>query len=104
MWKVNVIDIQMTEGDYGIALPVTIEGIDHEVNDSVAFTVKDKVDGDPLILNVYVLETAPTFDIIMDRNDELPVGEYVYTMDWLRGTQFRCNIISCGVFRVVNKA
>ena len=34
----------------------------------------------------------------------LPVGDYVYALDWYRDEVFMCNIIPQGVFRVVKKA
>ena len=33
MWVVNKNDLTMAEGDYGIALPITVSGIEFTAND-----------------------------------------------------------------------
>ena len=46
MWDVRNSDLSMTEGDFGIILPVTISGATLEADDSIRLTIKDTQNGE----------------------------------------------------------
>lgn len=96
----------MVEKDYGLALPVVIEGTTLGENDTIKITVKKRIDGDVIIEKDYsnIQDNQLGFVLTEAESDLLPVGTYVYRLDWYQNGSFMCNIIPTGQFRVVNKA
>lgn len=99
MWAVDENEITMCEGDYGIDLPITLN-VELADNENLQITVKDAMNGNTLLtksfkdaLNLTAAETA-----------NLPVGKYIYSLDWYRNSVFLCNIIPAAKFKVVDKA
>ena len=100
MWAVDENEISMCEGDYGIDLPIALNGVDLASNENLQITIKDAMNGNTLLtksfkdnLNLTAAETA-----------YLPVGKYIYSLDWYRNSVFLCNIIPAAKFKVVDKA
>lgn len=106
MWAVSGHEIKMTEGDYGIKLPITISGTTLTENDVIKFTLKDKLNGSVIIENDYsnIVQNTVNLELTAAESALLPVGDYVYSLDWYQGGTFMCNIIAIGKYKVVEKA
>lgn len=106
MWNVNDTNLQMTEGDYGIELPVTINGTTLASTDSLKFTFKTAVNGEVIMEKDYTNIVDNTADLELTETESalFPAGVYIYTLDWYQSGSFMCNIISGSTFKVVDKA
>lgn len=104
MWNVNGITLNMTEGDWGVKLPVTVTGVTFAANDSVR--IKIQRDETTIIEKEYTNITQNTFDLEFTEAESalLPVGSYLYSLDWYQDGAFMCNIIPSGLFVVGDKA
>ena len=104
MWNVNGITLNMTEGDWGVKLPVTVTGVTFTANDSVRIKIQR---GETTIIEKeYTNITQNTFDLEFTEAESalLPVGSYLYSLDWYQDGAFMCNIIPSGLFVVGDKA
>lgn len=106
MWVVAGNTLQMAEDDYGLALPVTIEGTTLGENDSIRIVIKKRIDGNVILTKEFTNITQNTVELVLTEAESelLPVGSYVYSLDWYQDGTFMCNIILSGVLKVVNKA
>lgn len=104
MWNVNGITLNMTEGDWGVKLPVTVTGVTFTANDSVR--IKIQRDETTIIEKEYTNITQNTFDLEFTEAESalLHVGSYLYSLDWYQDGAFMCNIIPSGMFLVGDKA
>ena len=104
MWKATGNNMQMTVGDFGIELPVTISGISFNASDSVRFDIKN---GDTSVLQktfTNVSDNTVTLELTEEESALFKVGVYLYSLDWYRDGVFMCNLVEYGIFRVVDKA
>lgn len=104
MWNVNGITLNMTEGDWGVKLPVTVTGVTFTANDSVRIKIQR---GETTIIEKeYTNITQNTFDLEFTEAESalFPVGSYLYSLDWYQDGAFMCNIIPSGMFLVGDKA
>ena len=106
MWRVSVLNLTMTEGDYGIQLPVTINGTTFAANDSVKLTIKDKPNGTVIVEKTFtnIQHNTVNLEITEAESALLPVGVYAYILDWYQSGAFMCNVIENATFKVVDKA
>lgn len=106
MWIANNLDFKMVEGDWGVELPITFEDITLTASDELKFVIKSASDGDVLVTKVFTNISENTINLALTASETalLPVGTYVYSLDWYQSGAFMCNLVPCGVFRVVNKA
>lgn len=103
MWQSNDINIQMTEGDYGIELPITISGVTLGASDSIKITVKQ---GEQTVLSKEFTDIqSNTVKLVLTEQESasLPVGMYLYSLDWYQDGTFMCNIVPSGLFKVGDK-
>lgn len=105
-WYVNGNNLQMAEGDYGIALPVTITGVTFVAADSVKLTFKDRMNGNTILTKDFtnISQNTVSLELTAAESALLPVGSYVYSLDWHQNGAFMCNIIPCATLKVVDKA
>ena len=127
MWKATDTTIQMAEGDYGIALPVTVSGAALGSSETIKFTFKRAMNGETVLTKEYSApsqigeivdwgngggysRSAPaapnTVNLEFSEAESalFPVGVYFYSMDWYQDGNFLCNIIPAGILKVVDKA
>ena len=105
MWGVIGNNLQMAEGDYGLTLPITISGTELTAADTIKLTIKRTRNGEAIIeRDMIPSENTVNFTITAAESAQLPVGVYVYALDWYRNGQFMCNIIPIGTLKVVDKA
>lgn len=106
MWMVNKHSLQMTEGDWGVELPISINGVTLTDQDEVLFTVKTVNNGTKLLEKTFSNITDNTVRLSFTEAESalLPRGVYVYSLDWYQNNVFFCNIIPSAEFKVVDKA
>lgn len=97
--------ISMVEGDYGISLPLTINGITIDETDKLNFFIKDVKGEKKIIDQTYEQIKNNTFDLKFSKeeSDKLKVGKYRYAIDWYKENKFNCNIIKNNDFQVEDK-
>ena len=105
-WKVNGLNIAMTEEDYGIELPLKINGVTLDAQDSIKLTFKDGNNGETILEKTFNEITDNTVKIVFSDTESalFPIGAYVYRIDWYQDGNFMCNIVESAAFRVVDKA
>ena len=105
-WNVTNQNLTMAEGDYGIALPVEIIGVELDNQDSIKLTFKDEMNGDTILEKNYdgIVDNTISLEFTEEESALFPVGGYVYCLDWYQNGNFMCNIITSAQFRVVDKA
>lgn len=108
MWNVNGTALKMAEGDWGIALPIKISGVTLGANDSVRITIKSSINGmaDTAILTKDysgITDNTVNLELTEDESELLPIGVYLYSLDWYQNGSFMCNIITRSTLEVVDK-
>ncbi len=106
MWAVSGINLQMAEGDYGISLPITVHGTELGGNDSLRVTIKTRKNGETILEKNFsdIEDNTVELELTQTESAKLPVGVYVYSLDWYQNGIFMCNIVLCSLFKVVDKA
>ena len=97
--------ITMTEGDYGVSLPMTINGINFERNDAINLIIKSEKNGTEFITKTFTGIENNTFDFMLtkEESNKLTPKKYVYVLDWYRENSLLCNLINDGVLEVEDK-
>lgn len=97
--------VSMCEGDYGNELTFTVEGATFSNGDTLKISVKRHRNGETLIEKEVSPSTTNTFVIELTavESAKLPVGNYIYVIDWYQNGVFLCNLIRGAVFKVVDK-
>ena len=97
--------ILMVEGDYGLHLPITINGVTMGSEDKLNFYIKKIKDGEKVVEQTYENIENNTFNLSFskEQSDKLPVGRYKYAIDWYKEDDFYCNIIKGKEFQVEDK-
>ena len=106
MWASIGNNLKMAEGDFGIALPITITGPTFTSSDAVKLTIKDRVNGNTILEKDFtnISQNTVSLELTSAETALLPVGNYVYSLDWYQLGQFMCNIILSAGFDVEDKA
>ena len=106
MWNVNGQDLKMVEGDWGIQLPVTVSGTTLTASDELKLTIKTALNGDTIVSKAFtnIQQNTVNLELTEAESALLPVGSYVYLLDWYQSGAFMCNIIPSALFKVVEKA
>ena len=106
MWIVSGKSIDMTAGDFGIELPIAISGVTLGANDSILFELKKEYNKRTVFTEEFTNIVNNTVNLVLTEEDseDLPVGDYVYNLDWYQDGEFMCNIVNGEKFRVVAKA
>lgn len=105
-WNVTNHALSMTEGDYGIALPVEVKGATLGAQDSIKLTFKTAVNGDEILSKDFngITDNTVSLELTEQESALFSVGQYVYCLDWYQNGNFMCNIIPSAQFKVVDKA
>lgn len=103
MFESSGNNISMCVGDWGVELTITISGVTLGASDSLKITISNNA---PLIVKEYDNITQNTIKLVLTEAESalLPVGTYVYSLDWYQDGSFLCNIIKYGLFLVGDKA
>lgn len=107
MFEAKNTKIEMTEGDYGIVLPIELE-IEGELApvDKFSFKIFKEINEEPIIEKVFSNITNNTieFQLTKEESELLGVGTYYYDIDWYQENLFLNNIIAEAKFKVLEKA
>lgn len=106
MWTVRDNTIEMTEGDFGVDLPITVSGVTLAQGDTVKFTVKPFPNGEAIIEKTFdtFQNNTVILSVTKQETELLSVGNYVYILDWFQNGNFMCNLIRNARFKVADKA
>lgn len=106
MWAVSGNNLKMCEDDFGIQLPITVQGVTLTNADSLRFTFKNIVNGDTILVKEFdsITDNKVNLELTEAETVLFPVGNYVYSLDWYQNGLFLCNIIPSASFKVVDKA
>ena len=106
MWYISGQEIKMAEGDWGLTLPIVISGTTLTALDEIKLVIKTAMSGDTILEKTYtnITQNTVNFSLTESESELLPVGIYVYRLDWYQGGAFMCNIIPFSNYKVVDKA
>lgn len=110
MFKVNEENkkIEMTEGDFGITLPIeiNIEGTELTTTDKFVLKIFKEINGESIIEKVFENITNNTIELKFteEESKKLEVGLYYYDLDWFQEDTFLSNILARKKFAVREKA
>lgn len=106
MWNAVSQTISMTEGDFGVQLPVTVSGTTLTPQDTLRFTFLDAPNGSVILSKSFSAIANNTVNLELTEAESalFTPGKYVYRLDWFQGGVFMCNLIPDGIFKVVDKA
>ena len=105
MWVTTSNGIQMTVGDYGVELPITITGTTITASDSIKIKFTNAMTGAEVLTKEYsdISQNTVNLEFTAQESALFPVGVYAYSLDWYQNGNFMCNIIPVGILRVVSK-
>ena len=104
MWICSGQNIQMTRGDYGLELPITVTGATFAAGDALQLRITQR-GADKLVKTFDTIQdNTVRLTLTAEESAALPVGDYVYALDWYRDGAFLCNVIPAASFKVVDKA
>lgn len=103
MWACTGQSIQMVEGDFGIELPLSVNGVTFTEHDDLR--IKIAQGEDVLITKTFSNITNNTVQLVLSEAESalLPIGAYQYSLDWFQDGAFMCNVIQRASFKVVDK-
>lgn len=106
MWNTNGNAIRMVEGEYGVDLPLTINGVTLTANDEIRLTIKRGRQGVVAIEKTYSDITNNTINVRLteEESSTLRVGKYQYSLAWYQEGVFLCYLIDKAPFEVVDAA
>ena len=108
MWAVDGVNLSMTEQDFGVALPAEFKDATLGASDELKFTFKNRMNGNTVLEKVFTSEdiTENRFSLVFTEaeSEKLPVGTYVYCVDWYTDGVFNYCIVESGLLRVGDKA
>ncbi len=106
MWTVYGQTLKMAEGDWGIALLVTVTGATLDQSDSLKITVKTAINGSTVLEKSFsgIQDNTVRLELSEEETALLAVGQYVYCVDWYQNGNFLCNLVPFAAFWVVDKA
>lgn len=110
MFEVNEENkkITMTEGDFGITLPIeiNIEGTTLSSTDKFVLKIFKEINKESIIEKVFENITNNTIELKFteEESKKLEVGSYYYDLDWFQEDVFLSNILARKKFTVREKA
>ena len=95
--------IQMVDGDYGLELPIMINGVTLGGSDEIMLKIARG--NDVLIEKTYGNISDNKVNPVLSEAETalLPVGNYCWGLDWYRDGVFMCNVVARNGFKVVDK-
>lgn len=100
MFETFKYKITMTEGDYGVSLPIHFIDAGFESSDSIKVTIM--VDSETSIEKTYTEIVDDTIDFSLTESESklLPVGFYLYSIEWYQDGVFKDCILEKSPFVV----
>lgn len=105
MLKAENKTIKMTEGDFGLLLPITITGGQISEDETLVFYIKDDKKENLIEPKSYKNIQNNTFDLSFTEEESklMKSGVYFYYIDWYKENEFLGNIINGKLFKVEDK-
>lgn len=110
MFKVDEekMRIEMTEGDFGIVLPIEIDIEEAEISNIDKFILKifKEINGEVIIEKVFEKIENNTLELkfTQEESKKLEIGDYFYDLDWFQEDAFLSNILAKKKIVVTDKA
>lgn len=104
MWKADGNNIQMTVGDYGIKLPISVSSITVGQYDEMRFKIANQNAAVLELTFSNISDNTIDLELTAEQSAKLRVGSYIYSLDWYQNGSFMCNLIDRALFKVVAKA
>lgn len=97
--------IVMTEGDFGLDLPIKITGVEFQPNDEIKMTIKPQKNGVEILEKRFrnIQNNTINFTLTKEESANFKPVNYVYVLDWYRGNEFLCNIVPDGTIKIEDK-
>lgn len=104
MTRTDGRNIIITEGDFGIGIPITIVGSNILPDHKLKMTIKSDENKD-LIIKEYnnIKNNTFEFELTEEESKKLIVNSYFYVLDWYKDGEFLCNVIKDGCLVVEDK-
>lgn len=98
--------IEMTEGDFGIVLPITIKDIELKGSDKISLKLFKEKDEEPILIKIFenIVDNTLELKFTEEESKCLEVGDYFYDLDWFQENTFLSNILASKKFVVKDKA
>lgn len=104
MWAVSGTNLQMTKGDYGLALQISFSGTELSANDRMELRFKNNKTGRVMLKkNLTPIDNTIDLEFTEEETQKFGVGSYSYALDWYQDDRFMCNLIPNASFKVVAK-
>ena len=97
--------ISMIEGDYGLELPITINGAEIASDETITMTISD-VAHETKIEKTFtnIADNVINFSLTQNESNQLKsTKKYTYSIDWYKNGEFLGNIINGYEFKVEEK-
>ena len=106
MWNAVSQNISMTEGDFGVQLPVTVSGTSLTPADTLRFTFLDAPNGSVILSKSFsaISDNTVNLELAEAESALFTPGTYCYRLDWYQDGAFMCCLIPSATFKVVDKA
>ena len=104
MWKADGNNIQMTVGDYGIKLPISVSSITVGQYDEMRFKIANQNAAILELTFSNISDNTIDLELTAEQSAKLRVGSYLYSLDWYQNGSCMCNLIERALFKVVAKA
>lgn len=103
MWEARATNIQMDEGDYGVALPFTVKGVTLTALDCLRFLFMDGPSGEVIVQKDFsnIQQNKVNFAFTESESALFKAGSYFYDVEWYQDGSFQCKLVQNGIFRVV---
>lgn len=100
--------IEMTEGDFGIVLPIkiNIDGTELTNNDKFVLKIFEEINGEAIMTKEFesIIDNTIELKFTQEESKQLEVGSYYYDLDWFQENNFLSNILAKKTFKVSEKA
>ena len=106
MWVESNDRLKMTVGDYGVALPLSFDGITIAGTDSIKVKFISATTGETILVKEYsdISQNKVNLELSSSETALFPVGLYAFSIDWYQSGHFLCNLVPIFIFEVVTKA
>jgi len=102
-WATSDTTMRMSEGDFGIALPFTIQGITIDAADTIKFEFKAQPNAATIILTkeyTNIHDNGGDLSLTAAESALFTPGVYCYNMSWSKNGVFQYNLVENGIFKV----
>ena len=103
MWKANFTNVTMTRDDYGVELPFRIKNVTFGIGDQLQMRISKN--GTVILELTFstIIDNTIYLVLTQEQSSMLPVGRYVYSLDWYKDGVFMDNLIQNARFIVEDK-